>query len=101
MPTSPAIVVSTTVSISTMRITELGVAPSALRTPNSFVRSLTAISMMFDTPTTPAASVRPPTIQLIAASQKILRRGGKNTQKDDMEKILMTQIIVMVGSLTY
>ena len=27
---------------------------------------------------------------------KILRRGGKNTQKNDTEKIFMTQIIMMV-----
>ena len=28
--------------------------------------------------------------------QKILRRGGKNTQKSNEEKIFMTQIITMV-----
>ena len=28
--------------------------------------------------------------------QKILRRGGKNTQKNYTKKILMTQIITMV-----
>ena len=28
--------------------------------------------------------------------QKILRRGGKNTQKNCMKKIFMTQIITMV-----
>ena len=32
--------------------------------------------------------------------QKILRRGGKNTQKNYSKKILMTQITMMVGSLT-
>ena len=32
--------------------------------------------------------------------QKILRRGGKNTQKNCTKKIFMTQIITMVGSLT-
>ena len=28
--------------------------------------------------------------------QKILRRGGKNTQKNDTKKIFMTQITMMV-----
>ena len=32
--------------------------------------------------------------------QKILRRGGKNTQKNYTKKILMTQITTMVWSLT-
>ena len=32
--------------------------------------------------------------------QKILRRGGKNTQKNYTKKIFMTQIITMVWSLT-
>ena len=32
--------------------------------------------------------------------QKILRRGGKNTQKKCTKKIFMTQIITMVLSLT-
>ena len=32
--------------------------------------------------------------------QKILRRGGKNTQKNCTKKIFTTQIITMVGSLT-
>ena len=32
--------------------------------------------------------------------QKILRRGGKNTQKNDTKKIFMTQITMMVCSLT-
>ena len=32
--------------------------------------------------------------------QKILRRGGKNTQKNYIKKIFMTQIITMVCSLT-
>ena len=32
--------------------------------------------------------------------QKILRRGGKNTQENCTKKIFMTQIITMVGSLT-
>ena len=31
--------------------------------------------------------------------QKLLRRGGKNTQKNYTKKILMTQIITMVWSL--
>ena len=32
--------------------------------------------------------------------KKILRRGGKNTQKDCTKKIFMTQIITMVWLLT-
>ena len=32
--------------------------------------------------------------------QKILRRGGKNTQKNCTKKIFMTQIITTVWSLT-
>ena len=32
--------------------------------------------------------------------QKILRRGGQNTQKNYTKKIFMTQIITMVFSLT-
>ena len=32
--------------------------------------------------------------------QKILRRGGKNTQKNYTKIVLMTQIIMMVRSLT-
>ena len=33
--------------------------------------------------------------------QKRLRRGGKNTEKNYTKKILMTQITMMVLSLTY
>ena len=33
--------------------------------------------------------------------QKILRRGGKNIQKNYTKKIVMTQITTMVSSLTY
>ena len=33
--------------------------------------------------------------------QKILRRGGKNTQENRTKKVLMTQITTMVWSLTY
>ena len=33
--------------------------------------------------------------------QKILRRGGKNTQKNCTKKIFKTQIFMMVLSLTY
>ena len=40
--------------------TDHGVAPSALRMPISFVRSFTAIIMMFETPTTPASNVPMP-----------------------------------------
>ena len=32
---------------------------------------------------------------------KILRRGGKNTQKNYTKETLMTQITMMVWSLTY
>ena len=32
--------------------------------------------------------------------QKMLRRGGKNTQKNCTKKIFMTKIIMMVSSLT-
>ena len=32
--------------------------------------------------------------------QKILRRGGKNTQKSYTKKVLMTQILTVVWSLT-
>ena len=39
-----------------------GLAPMALRMPNSRVRSFTVMSMMFDTPTTPLSSVNSPTI---------------------------------------
>ncbi len=58
--TSPATPVRNTASCTTIATIERGVAPSALRTPISFVRSLTAIILMFDTPTTPAASVPAP-----------------------------------------
>ena len=34
------------------------------------------------------------------AEQKILRRGGKNTQKNYTKKIFMTHITTMVSSLT-
>ena len=44
-------------------MTDQGVAPSALRMPISFVRSFTAIIMMFETPTTPARSVPTPITQ--------------------------------------
>ena len=40
-----------------------GLAPIALRIPNSCVRSLTEISMMLETPTIPLNSVRIPMIQ--------------------------------------
>ena len=36
----------------------------------------------------------------INQKQKILRRGGKNTQKNYTKKIFMTQITTMVWSLT-
>ena len=40
-----------------------GVAPKALLTPNSFVRSLTEINRMFPIPMTPAIMVAIPTIR--------------------------------------
>jgi len=40
-----------------------GFAPSALRMPNSWVRSRTVMSMMFEMPTTPLSSVSRPTTQ--------------------------------------
>ena len=36
----------------------------------------------------------------LTQKQKILRRGGKNTQKNYTKKIFITQIITMVSSLT-
>ena len=39
-------------------------------------------------------------MDLTEAEATILRRGGKNTQKNYTEKILMTQIIMMVWSFT-
>ena len=36
----------------------------------------------------------------ILQNQKILRRGGKSTQKNYIKKILMTQITMIVLSLT-
>ena len=41
-----------------------GLAPSALRMPNSKVRSCTVTSMMLLTPTMPASSVPRPMIQM-------------------------------------
>ena len=58
----PAMPVRNTASCVIIAMIDSGVAPSALRTPISLVRSLTAIIMMFDTPTTPAASVPRPMI---------------------------------------
>ena len=43
---------------------EKGFAPSALRMPNSRVRSLTVISMIFDTPTMPLSRVKIPITQM-------------------------------------
>jgi hypothetical protein len=69
-PNRPAISVSTIDSFITIATIDDGVAPSALRTPISLVRSLTVISMMFDTPTTPASRVAPPTTQLTTTSTR-------------------------------
>jgi len=46
------------------------VSSTSMAITNSFVRSLTVISMMFDTPTTPARSVAMPTTQLTSHSPK-------------------------------
>src|SRR5262249_49157582 len=53
-PSKPAMPVRNTASWMIIATIEFGVAPSALRTPISLVRSRTAIIMMFETPTTPA-----------------------------------------------
>ena len=41
-----------------------------------------------------------PTEEFAQQKQKMLRRGGKSTQKNYTKKILMTQITTMVCSLT-
>ena len=70
--------VRNTASWMIMNTIEVGVAPSALRTPISLVRSLTAIIMMFDTPTTPAASVpRPITITNVEIIQNSFENRSK------------------------
>ena len=43
---------------------ERGLAPRALRMPNSWVRSLTVMSMMLLTPTMPLSSVKMPMTQM-------------------------------------
>ena len=48
---------------------EKGFAPSALRMPNSRVRSLTVISMIFDTPTMPLSRVKIPITQMAVRSK--------------------------------
>ena len=51
-----------TLSMMIRRRMALGVAPMALRMPNSRVRSFTVMSMMFDTPTMPESNVKMPII---------------------------------------
>ena len=51
----------TTLSAKTLRKMLQGRAPSALRMPNSRVRSLTVMSIMFEMLTTPLNKVRMPT----------------------------------------
>ena len=52
----------TTLSMMISRKIDHGLAPMALRIPNSCVRSFTVISMMLDTPTMPDNKVKRPTI---------------------------------------
>ena len=61
-PIEPLRIVMKKPSMKNWRSTALVVAPSALRTPISRVRSFTAISMMFITPMPPRASVMKPTV---------------------------------------
>ena len=56
-----AVIITDSVRIS--RMIDRGLAPSALRMPNSAVRSVTVTSMMLLTPTMPASSVPRPMIQ--------------------------------------
>ncbi len=55
-PARPPIAVSTTASIKNCESILSLVAPTALRTPISFVRSVTETSMMFITPMPPIIS---------------------------------------------
>ena len=50
-------------SVRIRRMIDTGLAPSALRMPNSEVRSVTVTSMMLLTPTMPASKVPRPMIQ--------------------------------------
>ena len=54
----------TTLSTMMSHRMEAGLAPSALRMPNSWVRSRTVMSMMFDTPTMPLSNVKMPMTQM-------------------------------------
>ena len=62
MPMYPKNVVMMTLSMMMSFRMLHGFAPIALRMPNSRVRSLTVMSMMFDTPTMPLSNVKRPTI---------------------------------------
>ena len=61
MPMYPKKVVM--ITLSTMMSFRMvhGLAPIALRMPNSWVRSFTVMSMMFETPTMPESNVNSPT----------------------------------------
>ena len=61
IPITPAINVKKTDSRIIWVLTSEGVAPKALRIPNSLVLSLTEISKIFQIPTTPAIIVASPT----------------------------------------
>ena len=62
MPMYPKKVVMQMLSTMIRRRIDQGLAPMALRMPNSCVRSLTVMSMMLETPTMPEMSVRMPII---------------------------------------
>ena len=62
MPMYPKKVVMMMLSMMMSRRIDHGVAPIALRIPNSWVRSFTVMSMMLETPTMPLSRVKMPTI---------------------------------------
>ena len=63
IPMYPKTVVTTTLSIITPFRIDTGRAPSALRIPNSWVRSFTVMSIILLMPTTPLIKVRSPMTQ--------------------------------------
>ena len=68
MPIYPNIVVIVTLSTIISQRIESGLAPSALRIPNSRVRSFTVISMILETPTIPLSNVKIPITQIAIRS---------------------------------
>ena len=62
MPMYPKILVMMMLSVMMSFSIDQGLAPMALRTPNSLVRSFTVMSMMLLTPTMPLSKVNKPTI---------------------------------------